>query len=160
MKPKVVYITLYRGTYQPVCACGSGYLAMTLSRMSHKVVPYCFFCKQYTLEYKKIMIEDLTFGYNWNGKLNCNCFTTIRMHNPRKYQPGNKLNVVLQGKPKGTATVLEVKQFRLDKLNEFTARIDTGYPLEECRKMIREMYKNKPLVNFETQLFDLCPAAI
>lgn len=100
-------------------------------------------------------MDNLNFGYNWNGKLNCNCFTTIRMHNPRKYQVGSKLYVLLQGKARGIATILAVKPFYLDKLNEFTSRIDTGYPLEECKRMIREMYKNKPLVNFETQLFDL-----
>lgn len=100
-------------------------------------------------------MDDLKFEYNWNGKLNNNCFTTIRLHNPNKYAIGAKLNILLENKPKGTATILEVKPFHLEKLNEFTARIDTGYPKEQCKDMIKKMYKNKPLINWDKQLFDL-----
>lgn len=33
-------------------------------------------------------LPTIDFSYNWNGKLNCNSFTTIRLANPNKYQIG------------------------------------------------------------------------
>jgi len=44
-----------------------------------------------------------------------------------------------------------VNHFTIDKITEFVARIDTGYSASECRKIIREMYKNRPGINWETQ---------
>lgn len=34
-------------------------------------------------------VKDLRFTYNWNNKLLCKTFTSIRMYNPVKYEVGN-----------------------------------------------------------------------
>ena len=99
------------------------------------------------------MDEDLKFGHNWNNKLNCDCFTTLRLHNPKRYFVGAVKNIKLNEVFKGKATILCVVRFRLDQISEHVARLDTGYSAEDCKKMIRTMYKDKP-INWNTQLLD------
>lgn len=101
------------------------------------------------------MEQNLDFSYNWNNKLSGKCFTTIRLHNPLKYCVGNVLNVTLKLQPRGRVKILRVTTFTIDKINDYIACLDTGYPAEECKKMLKEMYKNKG-VNWNTQLLDFC----
>lgn len=85
----------------------------------------------------------LSFGHNWNNKLDCNCFSTIRLHNPKKYWAGSRAIVELKGKPKPhPAEVCYVKTFYLKDMTEAMALLDTGYSKEEATKMIMTMYKN------------------
>lgn len=101
------------------------------------------------------MGQELNFSTNWNNKLNCRCFTTIRLHNPKKYFIGAVFSVFLKGILKGRAEVIGVKICTIKDISEYVARLDTGYSAEECQKMLREMYKNKPIV-WERQLLDFC----
>ncbi|MDU1892739.1 MAG: hypothetical protein E6767_18825 [Dysgonomonas sp.] len=98
--------------------------------------------------------EDLRFTTNWNNKLNCSCFTTLRLHNPKKYYVGAKKDVYLDNRPKGPATIIGVQSFLLEQISEFVARIDTGYSATDCKKIIKEMYKRYPLINWNTQKLD------
>lgn len=103
-------------------------------------------------------METLKFSYNWNNKLECDFFTTLRLHNPAKYKVGNKLQVQISNK-KGTYIkpnvyeIFSVKSFKIEAVTEWVARIDTGYSREQCIKMIKTMYKNSG-VNWNTQLLD------
>ena len=100
-------------------------------------------------------IINLEFSYNWNkrtrkgketGKLDCSCFSTLRIDQP-KYQVGQVYRIVLETKNK-TADVLGyarciVKQvFERDKLTEGVALLDTGYNRAECLDMLSRMYPN------------------
>ena len=140
------YITLTAGKWMPECSCGSEYEAISLGRIHRKMVPYCWKCGSYSVEFTK-MEENIYFDFsrNWNGKLNCDCFTTIRLANRAKYYSGARGMVRLDGKPRGMATVLQCKPFLLAELNEFTSRIDTGLSMSDCSAMIRMMYKNRPI---------------
>ncbi len=92
----------------------------------------------------------LPFSYNWNNKLDCDAFTTIRIYNYQKHIPGTAVDPQLKGISKGIATMLEVKPFYLHNLNAFISYLDTGYSVEECTKVIKTMY---PKVDFtKTQL--------
>ncbi|MBL7997945.1 MAG: hypothetical protein JNL32_04830 [Candidatus Kapabacteria bacterium] len=51
------------------------------------------------------------------------------------------------------AAVVQVRTMTLDKVNEFIARIDTGYSLVEFTDMVKIMY-SKSVKNFTTQKFD------
>lgn len=102
------------------------------------------------------MDEILEFSQNWNNKLNCDSFTAVRLHNPRKYCVGAVKNIYLKGIWKGAATIIDVRQVRLDQLNNFVSQLDTGLAVEPFRQMIRELYKKQPGVNWDTQLLDLC----
>lgn len=95
-------------------------------------------------------MQKLEFSYNWNKKLDCKAFTTIRLYNPDRYFVGQQFELTLKGIVIGKAKVVAVKSFLLSKLTEYMAYIDTGYSLEECMGIIRRMY---PQVDLETQPF-------
>lgn len=96
-------------------------------------------------------MDTLNFTYNWNTKLRGKSFTTIRLRNDAKYYKGAVLSVALQNYPKGKAKVIDVKYLTIDKISEWIARLDTGYSAKECKDLIKAMYKNKPLINWQTQ---------
>ncbi len=100
--------------------------------------------------------KDLHFSYNWNGKLNCQCFTTLRLYNAEKYKTGALFNIYLNNKPKGQARLIQMNYFNLKDVNEFVARIDTGLSAKECQNMIRQMYKNCPTINWNNQFISFC----
>ncbi len=148
--------TLYPGYYIFVCPCGFLATLMRVTRKGSKFGVRCWKCEQEKGRYYKVEYNrELDFGTNWNNKLNCCVFTTIRLYNPIKYCVGNRFDVRLKGQHKGYAILLEVKKIYLDQINEFTARIDTGYSAEECRKMIETMYKNRR-VDWKSQPLAFC----
>ena len=98
-------------------------------------------------------IINLTFSYNWNkrtrkgketGKLDCSCFSTLRIDQPQ-YQVGQVYRVILEEK-KNTASVLGYARcltkmvFEKDKLTEGVALLDTGYNRTECLNILNRMY--------------------
>jgi len=93
-------------------------------------------------------VREIIFTYNWNNKLNCKAFTSIRVSD--YYSLGYTYKVILrQGKEEsvmGMAVVVDVREFYLDQLNEFMSYLDTGYDVEKCRGIILRMH---PTVNFE-----------
>ncbi len=139
----------------PICQCGSKSEIMIIYKTRSKISSYCWLCKQHTTQFIRVMErEPLKFTTNWNNKLNCSCFTTLRLHNPKKYYVGAKKDVYLDNRPKGPATIIGVQSFLLEQISEFVARIDTGYSADECKKIIREMYKKVPLIDWSKQKLD------
>lgn len=108
--------------------------------------------------YEPINHPVITFTHNWNNKLDCFSFTTFRVHNPKKYTPGQvfQINLARSGKTesKGLAKLQEVKTMTIHQVNDWIARIDTGYSRDEFITMVKTMYKNKGIY-FDTALFDL-----
>ena len=95
-------------------------------------------------------LAKLEFSYNWNKKLDCISYTTLRLANLNKYQIGRKFGVYLNGKYHHDAEIIDVKSVGLDQINEWIARLDTGYSREKCIDIIQKMYKGKP-INWEIQ---------
>lgn len=96
-------------------------------------------------------MKEIKFSYNWNNKLECLSFTTIRPKSD-KYKVGEVYQINLKGQSKGTATIAEIKEFKLEKINEFIARLDTGYSREKCIEIISTMYKNQDVSKMTFQL--------
>ena len=96
------------------------------------------------------MDERLEFEENFNGKLNCTCFTTIRLHHPVK----NAIGTVKQVYLKGIWKIMHAATLTLDRINLPMAKLDTGLMPEECRRLIRNLYKHRPGINWETQQLD------
>lgn len=92
--------------------------------------------------------EILNFSYDWNKKLYCNFFTTIRLENPNKYSTGKKYRIFLKNLHIKDAEIVEIKTIKIDKINNFIAGIDTGYNIETCIEIIKKMY---PKSNWNTQ---------
>lgn len=89
-------------------------------------------------------MEVITFSHNWNNKLDCHAFSTIRLYNPVNYRVGAKFKIVLNGglKPH-PAQVMYEKKFYLHQLTEAMAIIDTGYSLAETKDILVKMYRDK-----------------
>jgi|SRR5690606_20792256 len=96
-------------------------------------------------------MEDLSFSHNWNNKLDCRCFTTLRLLSA-KWSPGQQVNIKLKGESKGIGIIAAIRKLELNQINEYIARIDTGYSAKECKEIIRKMYPN---VDFSEQLLGL-----
>lgn len=91
-------------------------------------------------------MENLTFSYNWNNKLDCKAFTTMRLHNPKKYFVGATFQVWLQegagpAKALGIVEVKDIRTLDAEQINEFIARLDTGYSRAEALQILQRMYK-------------------
>ena len=137
---KVKSVTLPRGHWIYVCPCGFQYSVSWVPRTTSKHALYCFYCKQQNGKYYKVMDERLEFTENWNGKLNCSTFTTMRLHNPQKYCVGAIKQIYLKGIWKGNAKVIDVKRIYLKDINLYVAKLDTGLPIDKCRDLFRNMY--------------------
>lgn len=89
----------------------------------------------------------LNFSYNWNHKLDCNGFTTFRPFNSTIHYTGAHYDIFLNTKEKifdlGTAKVITMYKMKLEKVTPAIALLDTGYSLEEFKKIITTMYKNR-----------------
>lgn len=93
---------------------------------------------------------NINFSYNWNNKLNCKAFTTIRLKNVNKYQIGKEYNILLKKQLLKSAIIEDIKTIYFNQINEFIARVDTGYSAEETKNILKKMYSK---INLETQPF-------
>ena len=98
-------------------------------------------------------MHTLDFTYNWNNKLDCPAFTTLRLHNPSRYAVGKTFDVYLKKKFVRQAQIIALKTLTLPQVNEFIARLDSGYDLERFHTLVCTMYKKIP--NLDSQPFDL-----
>jgi hypothetical protein len=103
-----------------------------------------------------MLLDYISFSYNWNNKLDCRAFTTIRLYNPNKYILHANYRIELQGNEKCIGKIVAINRFKLEDLTETVAYIDTGYNKAECEGIIRKMYKD---VNFSQQLLSLITIA-
>lgn len=90
-------------------------------------------------------MRNITFSYNWNNKLECKAYTTLRLLQPEKYVVGETYDIILKEEVIHNATIVNIKPIWLRELNEYIAYLDTGYNLIECTNIIKRMY---PKVDF------------
>lgn len=100
------------------------------------------------------MDERMEFGENYNNKLNCKCFTTIRLHAPIQNAVGSVKQIYLKGVWKGNAKVIGATSIRLDQINPTMAKLDAAMLPDDLRRLLKACYKNRPGINWETQLMD------
>jgi hypothetical protein len=98
-------------------------------------------------------MEQLKFSNNWNGKLFCDAFTTLRLHDPAKFFVGNEFQCLLNKAELGLVKVVEVRTIYLHQLNEFICYLDTGLNTAKTMEVIKEMYK-KYTIDWTTQKLD------
>jgi hypothetical protein len=95
--------------------------------------------------------KKLNFSYNWNNKLNCNYFTTIRLHNPTKYFKTGVYDVFLKEEFKGEAVIIDIKSQLVENMTEYSCGLDTGYSKSEAVEILRRMY---PKIDLMSAKFD------
>jgi len=88
-------------------------------------------------------VQNLRFSYNWNNKLCCKYWTTMRLYNPKKYVVNTTYRVYLKDEYLGIAQLTGVRKTKSAKLNAFVCGIDTGYSVAKTQKVLNSMYKGK-----------------
>jgi hypothetical protein len=84
------------------------------------------------------VFENLNFNYNWNGKLNCDCFSTIRLSG--RFDVGDEVNISFKNEFLTTAKVVSKVATRLLKLTDYVCYLDTGYCRDATIQIITKMY--------------------
>ena len=85
-------------------------------------------------------LRRLRFSSNFNGKLHCRHFTTLRPYDKAKFTLNYVYRIELNGELLGTAQLIGIRKTRPSKLNEFVCRLDTGYGVSETQRMISKIY--------------------
>lgn len=92
--------------------------------------------------------NTINFSTNWNNKLDCVAFTTLRLRNSNKYQIGREYKIHLKNRFKKNARIEAMRTIYYHQINEFIAHVDTGYSAYETQKIIKKMYSK---INIEKQ---------
>jgi hypothetical protein len=85
----------------------------------------------------------INFNENWNGKLLCNCFTTIRLFDD-KYRLGGIYDIALKGKISGPAEIVFLKEINLSQITTAMAYVDIGYSATQAKEMLKQFYQTIP----------------
>lgn len=94
-------------------------------------------------------MKRIDFSYNWNRKLDCKYFTTLRISHEYDHV-GELIDVYLNDEFVKRCRIVEVRKIKMAQINAYIAGLDTGYSAEECCKLIKTMYK-KANYNWNTQ---------
>lgn len=101
-------------------------------------------------------MKTLEFSYNWNRKLDCKSFSTVRIENPSKFILLDEYQIILKTKGngpdinKGIARLQHISHFFLDKVSPAVSFLDANLNVFEFQKLVLQMYKNHN-VNFKAQ---------
>ena len=106
-------------------------------------------------------IQNLEFNQNWNGKLDCDCFTSIRLGNSKKYAVGYTYRVcivqherVLKTYPRLVTCVAKIS-LKMNAFTDYMCHLDTGTSVEETKAILRDLYRFKQF-NVDVATFDYC----
>ncbi len=83
-------------------------------------------------------MKTLNFNFNWNNKLSCDYFTTIRISD--YFNVGDEVLIQLNKQSIDSGIISEKICTRIEKLTELVSRIDTGYNREQTIGIIKKMY--------------------
>ena len=93
-------------------------------------------------------MDILAFSNNWNNKLGCDFFTTLRLSG--RFEKGQRVEIWLGETNLGIAEIRDKRSLKIEHINDFIAGIDTGYPPQETIEILKQMYKGKA-VDWDTQ---------
>lgn len=89
-------------------------------------------------------MDRLNFKTNWNNKLNCKVFSTIRPQRAEDfYKLEKKYEIYLNKEFKGIAKIILIQGFHILALSDIECLLDTGYGKDETLKIIEKMYDNQ-----------------
>lgn len=113
------------------------------------------------------MFKPLVFQRNYNQKLDCSCFTTVRLHNQAVNQVGTTRLILpldkhgsysyngKQYRNCGNALVREIKPIPLKDINTFISHLDSGLPPGDFQQLLRHMYPTQTAEHGHETLFDI-----
>lgn len=87
---------------------------------------------------------SIVFSKNWNNKLNCQFFTTFRIHNSFKFPLNAQFSISMDlGKPteiKFNATLVNKQIYKLRDVPEHLCYLDAGMSKDNFIGMVQKMY--------------------
>ena len=86
-------------------------------------------------------LRTLEFSYNWNQKLCCDYFTTLRLSG--RFEVGEWVLLFLKNAAYGRGIVVGRKVLTVGQLNAWVCGIDTGYTIEETKAILSRMHPGK-----------------
>jgi hypothetical protein len=95
-------------------------------------------------------LPTIKFSQNWNKKLNCDSFTTIRKIT-NFYILGSHYNIMLGPEIIKECKLIEINVIRPKLLNHTMWRIDTGMSKEQSLEIIKCFYGDIP-----DEMYQLC----
>lgn len=103
------------------------------------------------------MAKTLDFSTNWNGKLHCGIFHTLRRSG--RFEVGDIAEVTMKDKYLGAAECIQrIRYSSAEDIPETICFLDTGYGKQETLSIIERMYsdtkgEDKHLVGMYGYLF-------
>ena len=86
-------------------------------------------------------ILTLEYSFNWNNKLNCNYFTSLRVSEKWMHHTVVILKCKKQFK---VVKLLDAKKLYTSQLNDWICYLDTGYNKIDTLNILGKMYKFDP----------------
>lgn len=88
------------------------------------------------------MNKTLDFSTNWNGKLHCSIWHTLRRTS--RFDIGDRVGVYLGGKYLGVAECIHKNRYsNASVIPEEICLLDTGYGSAETQSILQRMYKDE-----------------
>ena len=95
-------------------------------------------------------LPKLNFDRNYNNKLRCKVFTSLRLPHA-KLKVGARFEITLSYYPKGVVKIIGVEDIRGGELPLLKAKIDTGFDVKETMQILKNCYKDRHCINWNTQ---------
>jgi hypothetical protein len=98
---------------------------------------------------------SLHFAQNFNHKLDCEYFTSIR---PQRdiYQFGAEIDIYCQEHFLKKANIISIKTLTLDELDDWTAFLDAGMNKHELTTLLKTFYPEAESLLFNVLLLQTC----
>lgn len=87
-------------------------------------------------------LDEINFSVNWNNKLACRYFTTIRLGLFNKYKSGKLYRINLNDKYRFVAKCVEVNPIKMNEITSIMSLIDCSLYPSELKKMLLKMYRS------------------
>ena len=99
-------------------------------------------------------METIKFEKNWNGKLNCKAFFTIRLKNDEKYKVNQIYKIDEQGSNYDRIGVIrDITDFPIRRLNNQMSLLDMGVSPDLGIEILKEYYPS--VSDWENEEFSL-----
>lgn len=100
----------------------------------------------------------MKFTFNWNNKLFCKYFTSIRPYFKDRFNQGEIVKVIYSYRSKnfviGQCKIVYSANVLFNEIPEILWIIETGYSEETSIKIFKQIYANSN-INYDKQLFQL-----
>lgn len=100
--------------------------------------------------------KTLSFSFNWNRKLDNNCFSTLRL--TARFEVGDEIEII---RPKNEGVfrgIVRTKQrYAIAQLDDSICYLDTGYDRETTLKILANIYKNQPITEIFRYIIERLP---